>query len=79
MKKQIMEIVKYHDESGLLNKWCKRAKRRFLGLFAATLGASLLVDSIGKAIMPGWRLVRASEEASATSRGQGTIRAGQDC
>ena len=76
-----MEIVKYHEESGLLNKGVTEEKQKkkenevkeqkggFLGMLATRLGASLLADVIGKATTPGRAVIRA---------GEGVIRVGED-
>ena len=74
-----MEIYKYLEESGLWHKSITKKKKKenvakeqkgqFLCISAATLDASLLANTIGKAIVPGRGVIRADK---------GTIRAGQD-
>ena len=51
----------------------KKKKRGFLEMFLGSLGASLQGNAL-----PGKGTSRAGERATATSRGRGTIRAGQD-
>ena len=76
-----MKIVKSLKESGLLIKDVsetiknekKKKKRGFLEMFLGSLGASLQGNAL-----PGKGTSRAGERATATSRGRGTIRAGQD-
>ena len=68
--KDIMEIVKYLEESVLLNKSVsktieneeKELKGRFIGMLEATLSASSVANEIaGKAKKPGWGVIRAVE------------------
>ena len=58
----------------------KEQNRGFFGILLGTLAASLLENLFTgkgvKAKIPGQRVIRADEEAIATSQGQGTIRAG---
>ena len=60
----------------------KEQNRGFLGILLGTLGASLLEHLFTgkgvKAKIPGQGVIRADEEAIATSQGQGTIRAGHN-
>ena len=51
----------------------KKKKGGFLGTFLGSLGASLQGNALA-----GKGTSRAGERATATSRGRGTIRAGQD-
>ena len=77
----IMKIFKTLEEYGLLIKGfnetiqneAKEQKGRFLSMSLGTLGASLLGN-----LLTGQGVVRVGEGATATSQGQGTIRAGQD-
>ena len=77
----IMKIFKTLEEYGLLIKGvnetiqneAKEQKGRFLSMSLGTLGASLLGN-----LLTGKGVVRVGEGATATSQGQGTIRAGQD-
>ena len=76
-----MEVVNYLEESGLLNKGVaiknqnevKEPKGEFLGMLAATLGATLLPYMISKAIMPEQGVIRAGDGEIETSWGLGTI------
>ena len=60
----------------------KEQNRGFLGILLGTLGASLLEHLFTgkgvKAKIPGQGVIRADEEAIATSQGQSTIRAGHN-
>ena len=77
-----MKIVKPFEESGLLikgvsqtfkNEAKKKKKKGFLGILLTALGASLLGN-----LLTGKSTIRAVEGATATHKGQDTIRAGQD-
>ena len=76
-----MQIIKSLEESGLLIKGvsgtikneAKEQKGGFLGMVVGTLGASLLGN-----LLTGKDTITAGEGAIETSRGGGTIRAGQD-
>ena len=77
-----MKIVKPFEESGLLikgvsqtfkNEAKKNKKKGFLGILLTALGASLLGN-----LLIGKSTIRAVEGATATRKGQDTIRAGQD-
>ena len=70
----ITKIAKFPEESGLLIKGVsktteKEVKEQKYGFLGIILGASLLgILLVGKAKIPGWRVIRT---------GEGTIRAGQ--
>ena len=76
-----MKIVKSLEKSGLLIKGVsetiktegKKLKGGFLGMLLGTLGASLLGN-----LLTGKGTITVGEGATATSKGQGTIRANQD-
>ena len=76
----IMKIVKFLEESGLLIKGvreeikneAKEQKGGFLGMLVGTLGSSLLGN-----LLTGKSTIRAGEGAIATSQGRGTITAGE--
>ena len=75
--KDILEIVKYPEESGILDKGVakkienevKEQKEGFLGMLTAIIGTGILANKLGKTIMFGPGLIRA---------GEGTVRAGKD-
>ena len=77
----IMKILKFLEESGLLIKEASEAieneakeqKGGFLSMLLGTLGTSLLGN-----LLAGKGAIRAGEGAIATSQGQGTIKFGQD-
>ena len=68
--------------SKIIKNEVKEQNRGFLGMLLGTLGASLLENLFTgkgvKAKMPWQEVIRADEEATATSQGQGTIRAGHN-
>ena len=77
----IMKIINSLEKSGVLLKGlsqtikneAKEQRGGFLRIFLGILGASLL-----RKLLTGKSAIRASDGAIATSRGQGTIRAGHD-
>ena len=85
-----MKIVKSLEEYGLLIKGVSKTIRneakeqngRFISMLLGTLGASLSGNlSTGKRVqpkIPRREVIRACEEATATSQGGGTVTVGQD-
>ena len=86
----IMKIVKSLEDSDLLIKnvnetikdESKKQRGRFLSILLSTLGAILLDNLLTgkrvKAKIQVQRIIKANEVTTATSWGQGMIRAGQD-